>query len=1280
MHGPTPLHLRFVLFLLLCTPLLRAEVRLPRLIGDGMVLQRDTKVKVWGWADAGETVVVAFDGKLYSTERTGEGRWETTLPPSQAGGPYEMTISGSNELKISDILFGDVWLCSGQSNMEYSMGMVASRYADEIAASTNDRIRQFNVPKEFDFQGPRTDYSRGEWSSADPESVRDFTAVGYFFAREINQRYDVPVGLINASLGGSPAEAWMTPEALSEYPGLYDDALRYRDTAYVAEVRRSDRERIGGWYGELKGKDAGYAGTIAWSDPAAVDDGWATTTLPGFWNDTDLGNANGSVWYRRSFEVPASLTGKEVSLPFGNIVDADSVWINGTFVGGFGSQYVPRNYTVPAGVLQAGENTIAVRVVSAAGRGGFIPDKTYALTDGRTTVDLTGEWKFRRGGEMEPLQGPTFIQWKPTGLYHAMIAPLLPYALKGVLWYQGESNVGRDRQYTTLFPGLIQDWREQLDDPDLPFLAVQLPNFGTPREEPGESGWAMMREAQEKILALDHTGLATTIDIGEWNDIHPLNKLDVGKRLALLAERDVYGDSDIVAEGPVFREMEESGREVILHFDHVGGGLKSSDGAPLRYFAVAGEDGKFVWADARIEGKTVVISSPEVSTPVAVRYAWTDAPEDINFFNAAGLPARPFRTDASAAGQATGEVSSPDGRIRVICDVEAATYTVEVDGATVLNEGRLGVMREDGDFAADLRSVAISEPTTVRDAYTSKNAKKYRIEYEATERTWETENADGQRMHIVFRVSNDGVAFRYVFPDTTAEVKRIVSEATTFPFRQGTRAWLQPKTEAQSGFEHTNPSYEAHYMSDIPVGTPAPGDNGWVYPALFRYGDTWLLLTEADLDTTYCGTALQQYSPNGEYRINFPQEPEVFTDGVPTLNPESTLPWKTPWRIIAIGDLQTVQEGTLGTDLAAPAVDMDMAFVQPGKASWSWILKKDAGTVYEVQRDYIDFAAYMNWQYCLIDASWDQTIGYDSVRLLADYAKTKDVEMLLWYNSAGSWNTVPFTPKDKLLTHESRMEEFGRLRDMGIRGIKVDFFGGDGQSMIAYYHGILEDAAANGLLCNFHGATLPRGLQRTYPNYMTAEAVFGYEMITFGQGAADRAAEHLVSSAMIRNVYDPMDFTPMNFGGIPGRVRRTTTAAFELATAVTILSGIQHYAEQPEGMAKVPDYVKDFLRELPDYWEDVRFIDGEPGKLYVVARRSGDRWYVAGMNGEDSAKDLDLDLSFWQGQSGTLIASGADGSDEAAPSFRREQIMVPRSGEFRVSVGPRDGFVLVFGE
>jgi len=302
-------------------------------------------------------------------------------------------------------------------------------------------------------------------------------------------------------------------------------------------------------------------------------------------------------------------------------------------------------------------------------------------------------------------------------------------------------------------------------------------------------------------------------------------------------------------------------------------------------------------------------------------------------------------------------------------------------------------------------------------------------------------------------------------------------------------------------------------------------------------------------------------------------------------------------------------------------------------------------------------------------------MGYDSVRFLSEYAQKKNVGLLLWYNSAGDWNTVKFTPKDKLLTRESRMKEFGRLREMGIKGLKIDFFSGDGQSMINYYQDILEDAAANHLLVNFHGATLPRGWHRTYPNLMTTEAVFGYEMITFGQNSADKAPEHSVMSAMVRNAFDPMDFTPMNLYKIP-RIKRVTTSAFELATSVIFLSGIQHYAESPDGMTHVPEFVKDFLRNLPDSWDDIKFIDGYPGKLYVVARKAGNRWYVAGINGENTEKPLILDLSFLKNKKGQLIASGNDVSDE--PSFITKSVTVPSSGKINIALKGNDGFVAVF--
>lgn len=623
--------------------------------------------------------------------------------------------------------------------------------------------------------------------------------------------------------------------------------------------------------------------------------------------------------------------------------------------------------------------------------------------------------------------------------------------------------------------------------------------------------------------------------------------------------------------------------------------------------------------------------------------------------------------------QSTYTVNSPDKKILLTYDANKNTYIIAFDGKSVLRESKLGVVREDQDFSKDLKVVKVTNPTLISDSYTMFNAKKKNITYKATQRIVETITQSGKKMNIIFRVSNDGVAFQYEFPEKSNDIKKITAEATTFRFNEGTKAWLQPKAEAQTGFEHTNPSYEDYYRSNIATGTSSPGANGWIYPALFKSNETYLMLTEAALGRGYSGTALQQHSPDSEYKINFPQPAEIFTNGKATLLPESTLPWKTPWRIIAIGSLKTIAESTLGTDLALPEKKMDFSFVKPGKSAWSWILKKDDSTVYKVQKKYVDLAADMKWQYCLLDANWDQLIGYDSVKVLAEYAKTKNVGLLLWYNSAGSWNTVKFTPKDKLLTHESRMKEFARLREMGIKGLKIDFFAGDGQSMINYYEDILEDAAKHQLLINFHGATLPRGLQRTYPNLMTAEAVHGYEMITFSQGAANSAPQHMLLVALIRNNFDPMDFTPMNLYKIPN-VKRATTAAFELSTAVVFLSGIQHYAESPEGMSQVPAGVKDFLRNLPNSWDDVKLIEAEPGKSFVVARKSGNKWYVAGLNGEKIEKTMNLDLSFLKGKKGEIIASGTNNNDE--PSFAIKDIVV--DGIVNVTLKANDGFVMVF--
>jgi len=476
---------------------------------------------------------------------------------------------------------------------------------------------------------------------------------------------------------------------------------------------------------------------------------------------------------------------------------------------------------------------------------------------------------------------------------------------------------------------------------------------------------------------------------------------------------------------------------------------------------------------------------------------------------------------------------------------------------------------------------------------------------------------------------------------------------------------------AKSGWEKVNPCYEEFYEKEIPVGTPSPTGAGWVYPALFRSGDTWLLVSESALSRNYSGTRLRSDSPEGEYTVGFPDPRENFQGG--PVNPESKLPWFTPWRVIVVGSLKTITESMLGVAVAdKPAAHHD-AIIEPGKASWSWPLLGDAQTTYEVQRQFIDYAAEMGWRYCLIDALWDKQIGYEKVRELVAYARRKGVRILLWYNSAGDWNSAPQTPRNLMLTHESRKREFARLKAMGVAGLKIDFFGGDGQSMIGYYHDILEDAAPYGFLLNFHGATLPRGWQRTYPHLMSMEAIKGLEYVTFEQKNADEEPTHAAMLPFTRNVFDPMDFTPVVLDRI-NRIERRTTSAFELALSVLFTSGIQHYAEIPAGMRKAPAYVRSFLKGVPSVWDDTKFLDGYPGKFVVLARRGGGRWYVAGINGEATAKKLTLDLgALHVSGNGSLITDGDGGN----LSFRNETLRLSANKKLALTLPPRGGFVLV---
>jgi sialate O-acetylesterase len=624
-----------------------SQVRLPRLIADGMVLQRDSPLKIWGWAAAGENVTVQFRDSAYQTAANAAGEWEITLAPLKAGGPYPMTIRASNTLTLQDILIGDVWICSGQSNMELPMRRVRPLYEQEIARADNPDIRYFEVPKQYDFNEARKDLPSGQWQKTTPAQVLSFSAVAYFFANELYETYGVPIGLINTSLGGSPVEAWMSEPALDAFPEHLREAYRFRDTALIQQIERQDQARIRAWYAELNRKDPGLRNPQqTWYNPAVNTSRWARMEIPGYWANTSLGPVNGSVWFRKDISLPASAAGQPARLNLGRIVDADSVFVNGRFVGTTGYQYPPRWYDIPAGILKSGKNTIVVRVINERDTGGFVPDKPYTLTVGNQTIDLKGSWQYRPGAAMEPLASQTFIRWKPMGLYNAMISPLLNYRMKGVIWYQGESNADRPEEYRSLFPGMIRDWRKQWNQRDFPFLFVQLANFMEASNQPSESNWALLREAQSNALTLPNTGMAVTIDVGECNDIHPLNKKDVGHRLALAARKVAYGE-EIAYAGPRYESMKIDRDKIILTFTNTAGGLRAK-GDSLRHFAIAGPDQPFVWANARIEGNTVVVWSEKVPDPVAVRYAWADNPQTANLYNADGLPAAPFRTDREA--------------------------------------------------------------------------------------------------------------------------------------------------------------------------------------------------------------------------------------------------------------------------------------------------------------------------------------------------------------------------------------------------------------------------------------------------------------------------------------------------------------------------------------------------------------------------------------------------------------------------------------------------------
>ena len=642
-----------------------SQVKLPQLVRDSMILQRDAKVKIWGWASPKEKIKIDFLKKKYKAVADAKGNWLVELSPMKAGGPFIMKIDAKNHLVLNDILIGDVWFCSGQSNMVHQMKLHSVMYPDEIANAHYPEIRQFWIPTLTSLDGPLDTLPAGNptavgWKSANPEDVQEFSAVAYFFAKELFEKYHVPIGVINASVGGTPIEAWTSEDGLKDFSSVKKTIEKNKDTAYINSF---NRRRSGNMANAPRPQDKGLTGPVPWYDPSYAPKEWRQIGIPGYWEDQGLKDLNGVVWYRKEIDVPQSMIGKPAKVFLGRIVDANALYINGKEVGNTTYQYPQRRYPVPDGLLKAGKNLFVVRVTNNFGKGGFVPDKPYSLIAGDDTVDLKGYWQYKVGEVFIPRRfagGGGFgfsAQNAPTALYNAMVAPEINYTIKGIVWYQGESNANNADEYTKLQPALIKNWRSKWKEGNIPFLYVQLPGFGDYNYLPSESQWAVLREAQLQSLSVPNTAMAVAIDLGEWNDIHPDRKKPIGNRLALAAEKIAYGEN-IVYSGPLYQSSAIDGNKMIISFTHTGSGLifKSGQDSSLTSplpgdveggFTIAGVNKKYVWANAEIEGDKVVVWSDEVKDPKYVRYAWADNPVNPNLYNKENLPASPFETEQS---------------------------------------------------------------------------------------------------------------------------------------------------------------------------------------------------------------------------------------------------------------------------------------------------------------------------------------------------------------------------------------------------------------------------------------------------------------------------------------------------------------------------------------------------------------------------------------------------------------------------------------------------------
>jgi len=634
--------LNITLFLILAVHFFaNGQIKLPRLLSNNAILQRDVDFTLYGWASANEEVQVLFKDKSYHTTANGNGDWEIQLQAEDAGGPYRIDFLGKNTITLENIWFGDVYLCSGQSNMELPMGRLEDAYSEELVSANHPNIRQFIVPDKFDFNTECSDLEGGKWDAVTPETISEFSGVAYFFAKAIQQKPKVPVGIINAAVGGSPLASWLDTESLKDFSELYEEHLKWKNDDLIDSITNSEIKSIQSWYSMLDDKDIGMR--EHWYMPTNKKDAWNNIALPEEISAEIFKKQAGVVWFSKRVELSELPLERTSRLKLGRLVDVDQTYINGYNVGGTSYQYPPRTYDFQSNILKQGENEIVVRLINNGGQAGFVKDKPYQLILDKDTLQLNGQWKYKQGALLSDTPSQTFIKWKPSGLFNAMIAPLTRFKIKAVLWYQGESDTGNPELYSKTFPKLITSWRDKWRAPNLPFLYVQLSNFMEETTGPQESNWAELREVQRKVNnSLPRTGMVVTIDIGEWNDIHPLNKKTVGDRLALEARRIVYNE-ELISAGPQPKSAKLEGTKVIIAFEHVANGWKVLHGKPTGF--VVSEDGiNFYTAEAEIlKNNLLKIHHPDIAQPKVVRYAWANNPKDANLYNMEMLPAVPFQ-------------------------------------------------------------------------------------------------------------------------------------------------------------------------------------------------------------------------------------------------------------------------------------------------------------------------------------------------------------------------------------------------------------------------------------------------------------------------------------------------------------------------------------------------------------------------------------------------------------------------------------------------------------